>query len=62
MTALRREMKIAQEKGMLKLPKMKSKMKKVGKIICDLGFHSMDSSWQVVATGCLQRLDTGHEG
>lgn len=54
-------MKTAQEKGMLKLPKIKSKMKK-GKIVFNLGFYYIDPRWQVAATGCLQRLDPGHHG
>lgn len=46
-TTLRREMKTAQKKGMLKLPKMKSKARKVWKKIFDLGFitWSPDGRW-----------------
>lgn len=59
---LRRKMKTSQEKGRLKLPKMKSKMKKAGKITFGLGFHDMDPRRQLAALGCLQRLNPGHQG
>lgn len=60
--AWRREMKTAQEKGMLKLPKMKSKTQKVPwERIFDLGpiAWPLDGRWLL---GCLQRLNPGHHG
>lgn len=55
-------MKTAQEKGMLKLPKMKSKTQKVPwERIFDLGpiAWPLDGRWLL---GSLQRLNPGHHG
>lgn len=53
-TALRREMKIAEKKkGLSKLPKMKSKVRKMWERISDLGFHDTAPRRQTVATGCM---------
>ena len=52
-------MKTAQKKGMLKLPKTKSQVRKAWERIFDLGFHYMVPRWQMVVIRCLPRLGLG---
>lgn len=52
----------AQKKSMRKLPETKSKARKAWEKIFDLGFYYVVPRRQMVAIGCVQRLNPGHHG